>query len=233
MSDADFYTVLVISTVHSLYGSLSPEIRLQQTLESLDVIYKKIPNAKILFVDNSSMPIPEEYANKIKEKVAVFHQLEHNLFSLVANRNVITKSESEANMMYTALGLLKKHNLLGKRIFKISGRYKISDSFDISEYENPAMNDKYTFVVRPYVSSDDNYVTRRQAMWLEQALISFTPSLIDEFRSIMPSALGHMRRTGECIEETLFYYIPHEKIFPIQQAHVEGIKAEDREQVKH
>lgn len=229
----DFYTVLVISTIHSLYGSFSPEVRLQHTLECLESIHKKIPNVKILFVDNSSMPIPEEYAKLIKERVTVFHQLEHNLFSLVANRNVGTKSESEANMMYTALGLLKKHNLLGKRIFKISGRYKISDSFDISEYENPEMKDKYTFVVRSYVSSDDNYVTRRKTMWLEQALVSFAPSLVDEYRSVMPSALGHMRRTGECIEETLFYYIPHENIFPVEKAHVEGMKAEDREKVNH
>lgn len=233
MNTDNFYTVLVISTIHSLYGSFSPEMRLQHTLECLESIYKKIPNVKILFVDNSSMPIPEEHAKLIKEKVTVFHQLEHNLFSLVANRNVMTKSESETNMLYTAFDLLKKHNLLGKRIFKISGRYKISDSFDISEYENSEMENKYTFVVRSYISSDDNYVTRRKTMWLEQALISFTPSLVDEFKSILPSALGHMRRTGDCIEETLFYYIPHENIFPIIKAHVEGIKAESRENISY
>lgn len=229
----DFYTMLVVSTVHSQYGSLSPDIRLQHTIESLESVRRHIPNVKILFVDNSSEPIPEQFCKPIKDRVDIFHQLQHNLFSLVANRNVITKSESEINMMYTALGLLKEHNLLGKRIFKISGRYKISDTFDIREYENPAMNDKYTFVVRPWASSNDNFVTRRQTMWLEQALISFTPSLIDEFRTIMPAALGHMRRTGDCIEETLFYYIPHDHVFPINKAHVEGIKAEDRSIEKH
>lgn len=233
MTANDFYTVIVISTIHSLYGQFSPETRFQHTLECLDSIDKNIPNAKILFVDNSCAPIPEEWKTVIKQRVTVFHQLQHNLLSLAANIRVETKSESEANMMYTALQLVKDYNLLGKRIFKISGRYKIQDSFDIREYERPELEGKYTFVVTPVNSTEDNWRTRKLVMWLEQALISFTPSNIDEFQNIFFGALGTMRRTGDCIEQTLFHYVPHDKIFPIQKAHVYGLKAEGTGVVDH
>lgn len=233
MTTNDFYTVIVVSTIHSLYGIYPPDVRFQHTMESLDSIINKIPNAKILFIDNSSVPVKDEWRKIIESKVSVFHQMEHNLFSLVANMRVGTKSESEANMLNTAFNLLRKHDLLGKRIFKISGRYKIKDEFNIQQYENPQMNNKYTFVVTQMASSEDNWVTRKKTMWLEQALISFTPANLDEFQNILYGALAHMRRTGDCIEETLFYYIPHEHIFPIDVAHVQGLKAEGAGMVSH
>lgn len=229
----NFYTVIVVSTINSVYGVFSPDIRFQHTIEALDSVIEKIPNAKILFIDNSNIPVKDEWRHVIESKVSVFHQMQHNLFSLVANARVYTKSESEANMLYTAFDLLKEHNLVGKRIFKISGRYKINKGFDITEYEDPRMDNKYTFVVSSMASSDDNYVTQRKTMWLEQALISFTPENLDEFQRILIPAIGHMRRTGDCIEETLFYYIPHEHIFPIQRAYVTGLKAQGDGIVNH
>lgn len=231
--DNDFYTVIVISTINSMYGQFSPEIRFQHTLESLRSIKNKIPNVKILFVDNSNAPVNDEWKKIIEDQVTVFHQIQHNLFSLSANIRVDTKSESEANMLYTALGLLKTHNLLGKRIFKISGRYKIADTFDIKEYDSPRMKDKYTFVVTQMASSDDNWITQCKAMWFEQALISFTPANVDQFQHQLLGAISHMRRSQDCIEETLFKYIPHENVATIDKAHVVGLKADGKGVVNH
>lgn len=231
--DNDFYTVLMVSTINSMYGKFSSQIRFDHTMIALDSIIKKIPKAKILFIDNSNEPIKDEWQKQIKEKVTVFHQLEHNLFSLVSNINVATKSESEANMLFKAFDLLRQHNLLGKRIFKISGRYRITDEFDMSLYEKSEIENKYTFVVTSMASSGDNWITQKKTMWLEQALISFTPANLDEFQRILIGALADMRKTGNCIEETLFHYIPHENIVPIDKAHIEGLKAEGNEIVRY
>lgn len=233
MNTDDFYTVIIVSTINSMYGVFSPDIRFEHTMEALDSVIRKIPNAKILFIDNSNAPVKDEWRQQIENKVSLFHQMEHNLFSLMANVKVQTKSESEANMLYTAFNILKKHNLIGKRIFKTSGRYKITDDFDIAEYERPELENKYTFVVTSMASIDLNWLPARNTMWLEQALISFDSSKLDEFQRVLMSAIGHMKRTGDCIEETLFYYIPHEKIVPIQKAHVTGIKAEGNGVVNH
>lgn len=233
MNIGNFYTVIVISTVNSLYGSFSPETRFQHTMESIRSVRKNIPNCKILFVDNSNEPIKDEWRKVIESEVEVFHQIQHNLFSLVSNIKNEFKSESEANMLHTALGLLKKHDLIGKRIFKISGRYKITDSFDIREYDNPETANKYTFVITQMAGSEDNWITKRTAMWFEQALISFTPYNINEFEHLLLGVMAHMRRTKDCIEETLFEYIPHENVARITKAHVFGLKADGHGVVNH
>jgi hypothetical protein len=222
----DFYTVIMISTIHSMYGQFSPEERFQQTLKSLESVKKHIPNCKILFVDNSNSPISTDWQLEINRYADVFYQIPHNLFSLYANLHVTRKSESEANMMYMALEKLKETNMIGKRIFKISGRYKIADTFDIKEYENPAMDGKYTFVPTQIASTEDNWFTSKKIMWFEQALISFNKEHVDGLLRQLFGMLAHMRRTGDCIEETMYYYIPHEQVFAIQKAHIEGFKAE-------
>jgi hypothetical protein len=223
---SDFYTMIVISTIHSMYGQFSPEERFQQTLKSLESVKKHIPNCKILFVDNSNSPISNDWQLEINSYADVFYQIPHNLFSLYANTNVIRKSESEVNMFYMALEKLKETNMIGKRIFKISGRYKIADTFDIREYENPEIQGKFTFVPTQIASTEDNWMTSKRIMWFEQALISFNKENLYELQNQMFGLLAHMRRTGDCIEETMYYYIPHEKVFAIQKAHIEGLKAE-------
>lgn len=221
----EHYTFLMISTINSTYGTIDLDTRFQQTLEAIDSVNRKVPGCKILFVDNSNITIKDEWRQIIESKVTVFHQLEHNLFSLVNNIHKM-KSASETNMMFRAFDLLRQHNLLGKRIFKLSGRYKLADSFDISFYDNPAFDNKYTFLVKQWASTYDNWLTKRMVMRLETALISFTPFLIDEFQSVLPGVLWQTLKTDDCIEEALFEYIPHDKIAPLNVVHVEGFKAE-------
>jgi hypothetical protein len=222
----DFYTVIMISTIHSLYGKYPPKKRFEQTLDAIWSVKQNIPNAKIVFIDNSNAPIDDEYALTILPMVEVYHQMKHNLFSLYANMDVIRKSESEVNMLYEALNIVKERELYGKRIFKISGRYKIAHTFDIKEYENSEMEGKFTFVPTQIASTEDNWFTSKRIMWFEQALISFTKDNVDELQKQLFGMLAHMRRTGDCIEETMYYYIPHEKVFAIPRAHIEGVKAE-------
>jgi hypothetical protein len=232
MSD-DFYTVMVISTINSMYGSFSPEERFQHTLKCIESVKEKIPGAKTLFVDNSNGNVKDEWRQIIAKQVEVAYFIPHNLFSLQANMSVRYKSQSEANMLYEGLEMLKQSNMIGKRIFKISGRYQIADTFDIKEYENPEMEGKFTFVPTQMASWEDDPSIMKKTMWFEQALISFQEEHISLFQRQLFGMLAHMNRTGDCIEETMFYYIPHEKVFPIQKAHVTGVKAQDRGVVSH
>jgi len=215
----------MISTINSTYGNIDSYTRFKQTVEAIDSVINKVPGCKILFVDNSNTPIQESWRNIIESKVTVFHQLEHNLFSIIGNIHKL-KSASETNMMYRAFDLLKEYNLLGERIFKLSGRYRLADSFDVGIYNNPIFQDKYAFVVKQWASTYDNWLTKRTIMRLETALISFTPSLLDEFQSFLPGVLWQTMKTDDCIEEALFEYIPHNKIIPLELVHVEAEKAE-------
>lgn len=221
----DFYTFVVISTVNSTYGKLNHQIRFVHTIEAIESIRRKVPDAKILFVDNSNTPIKDEWRDEIEKRVTVFHQMEHNLFSIYANEYKL-KSESEVNMMNCAFDLLRTHNLLGKRIFKLSGRYRITDGFDIGLYDNPVFEGKYSFPVTQMASTYNDWNTRRVVMWVQTGLISFDPCLLNEFQSMLPSVLRFLQENESCIEEAFFQFIPHEKVVPLEFAYCQGIKAE-------
>lgn len=227
------YTFFVCSTLNSTYGDLTFEERYEDTVFSLLKIRQKIPNCEILFIDNSNIPINDSWRSGIDSLVSEFYQLPHNLFSLVANIHKL-KSSSEANMMYEALRILQNPPYCNsKRIFKISGRYHITDDFDVSEYEKSEYDDKYAFVLQEYASTYDNWKTERRVMRVETGLISWSPSLTQEFRDLMGSVLWQCLTNDNCIEESLFQHIPHRKIIPLDKVHVSGRKAEGKQIVSY
>ena len=225
----DFYTVLIIGTIHSEYGTIHPNERFLQTLEAINSVRTHIPNSKIFYIDNSNTPLHEDIKNILQQNVDVFRQMEHNLFSRLANhQHVRDKSPAECNLMDYALQVIKDHpDFIGKRIFKLSGRYKISDSFDLSFYDNPALKGKYTLLPRMWATSLDGFDTVRHNTHFETALISFDSELLDEFKKIHQGMLLLLQKwPGTCIEEAMYQSVPHEKVFPIEKQHVEGIKAD-------
>lgn len=224
--ESDFYTFMIIGTINCTYGVFSPNQRFNHTMEAIESVKRKVPDAKILLIDNSIEPLPQYWVDHIEQNVTVFHQMKHNLFSIIANLDR-KKSPAETNMMWEGFNLLKQHNLIGKRIFKLSGRYKVSDSFDIREFENPAMRGKYTFAPLEVETTHDGWKNRRRMMWLQTGLISFDPILIDEFQEMMSSIMRHYEIDREMIiEASLFQHVPHSKIFPVEREHAEGFKAD-------
>lgn len=224
--ESDFYTFMIIGTINCTYGIFSPDQRFRQTMEAINSVIKKVPDAKILLIDNSIEPLPEDWVNLIKEKVTVFHQMKHNLFSIVANEDR-KKSPAEVNMMWEGFNLLREHKLLGKRVFKLSGRYKVSETFNINEFENPEMIGKYTFTPLEVETTHDGWKNRRRIMWLQTGLISFDSILLDEFQSMMSSIMRHFDLDREMVIETsLFQHVPHSKIFAVPKEHAEGFKAD-------
>lgn len=222
---ASDYVFFVCSTINSTYGTLNVEQRFADTLNCIRSIEQYAPGQRILVVDNSN-ELDWKYQAAMEDRVDRFYRLEHNLFSIMANKQK-AKSASEANLMHHALNILGAHYRDCKRIFKISGRYNITDGFDPTAYDGPEFHNKYTFVPQQYVSTFDNWQTQRRVMRLETGLISFPPSLIDELQAMMGSVLWHCLTCPDtCIEESLFQHVPHDKIVPIAKAHVAGNKAE-------
>jgi hypothetical protein len=219
------YTFFVTSTINSTYGKIDPIDRMSDTAMSLAIIRKMVPDARILLVDNSNEPVQAQWRSILVNQEVDFVQLPHNLFSLVANEQKL-KSASEANLMFMAFNILRARYADSKRIFKISGRYRLSDTFDVHAYDGPEFEDKYTFVVQQFASTYDNWKTQRRVMRLETGLISFTPSLIDEFQAMLSSVIWQCLSSDACIEEALFQHVPHQNIVPLDKAHVEGNKAE-------
>ena len=102
----DFYTFIITSTINTkkLTGVnvFDSDNRFIETLKTIESIRKKVPNSKIVFIDNSSEPLSDKQTSYIEKHVDLFHQIEHNIFTLFVN-DIGSKGMGEAYIMYKAL----------------------------------------------------------------------------------------------------------------------------------
>ena len=115
---------LSYSKVRSIY---SAEQRFRQTLETIESVRTYIPHADILLVECSPT---STYTQTISEKVDYFLNLEFN--EIVTNG--LAKGKGEVILLLHALDNLPKKY---KNIYKISGRYVLQPTFDISRWNMP------------------------------------------------------------------------------------------------
>lgn len=100
------------------------EERFQQTFKTIESI-KKIPNKRVSFVECTE--IPQEYEEEIKAKVDFY-------------KNIYKGNESIIDGLYKnvgeALSILSIDKDGYENIYKISGRYYLTDEFDYSKWDN-------------------------------------------------------------------------------------------------
>jgi hypothetical protein len=230
----DFYTFIVSSTINAVkkdgVNIIDNQKRFLETVETLDSIHRKIPDVRIILIDNSIESLTEEQKNIIKEKVDIFKEIQHNIFTKFVNE-IGSKGMGEAYLMYEAIKIIKENNLVGKRIFKISGRYRLADSFDISYFEKPELFSKYAFKINQWDVSTDNFKTNRErVVYFETRLWSFCASLFEEYEKIMLKIFYIMASNiGRPLcnwEIGHWQNIPINKVHEIEVSHVEGITSD-------
>lgn len=218
----DFYTFIVLSTINTDHGPVNSEKRFEELKYTFSSVYRNVPNVKIVHIDNSIEPLSEEQAEYIRSQVDVFVQMEHNLFTRLANK-IHSKGAGEIYMMELAMRIIKEKNLIGKRIFKLTGRYRLTDSFDISEYEKEYWNGMYCFKVNEWDVSMDNWKTRERVIYFETRLWSMDASLFDEYYALIPQIFDFIMLKQHNIEIGHFYNIPHQKVIDPDVMHIEGV----------
>jgi hypothetical protein len=129
------------TNVRSTYNR---EERFQQTKNTIISLKNKIPNSKILLVECSELNEEIEYINK---NVDYFINLYGN--SILENYIFgLSKSLGENTLILGAIDYLIDNNIQYKNLYKISGRYWLTDNFNYNNYDN----DKII-----YVQKDDIY----------------------------------------------------------------------------
>lgn len=227
----DFYTFIVCSTINAETGTVENKKRFEETIETLDSIKRKVENVRIVFVDNSLIPLTDVQKQILESKSDICDYIQPNLFISFTN-GVGSKGMGEAYLLFHSLLLLEKYDLIGKRIFKLSARYKLADSFDIMTYDNTDLYGKYCFRINDWDVSLDNFVNHRETItYFETRLFSFCHTLFYEYADIIKSCFMTMiQQFGKpmCNWERCHYtYIPHEKVLDMKPIHVEGTNAEN------
>lgn len=164
-------TFIVTAAVNTNIGIYDPWARILQINETINSIYRRVNDAKIILVDGGKSVEDAEllnYYDTLKSRVHAFLDLTKNehinhlhaeFLDRIPNRfemggtTGLTKSAAEIVLFYNTLMALKTSAELTElrsadRIFKISGRYQLAPLFDISQYNMAELADRYVFKTR-------------------------------------------------------------------------------------
>jgi len=181
--------VLLTSAVYTNYGIYNPQDRIKQTLETAKSAKKYIPGAVVILVDNSKVDVQNDTSAEFEELIDLVDYYIDNSddADIQYFHNNVQNYDIGKNTM-EALGMMKALNYIANddamkneikdadRIFKLSGRYQVTDKFDIAKFSNDNTKDKYVFKrAQPsWINPADTGVTTL----LQTRLWSFTPNLL-------------------------------------------------------
>ena len=230
--------VLITSAVYTNYGIYDAKQRIQQTLDTVKSAKKYIPECTIVLIDNSTIAIQNDDSAELTELIDLVDYYIDNsddkdiqhFHNNITNYD-IGKNSMECVGMYKALAYMSSNPEMmeiitnSSRIFKLSGRYQLTDKFDITKFDNETTVDKYVFkrAQASWINSADTGVTTL----LQTRLWSFTPSLFADTIQLFQNILQNMFNTfnqGKYIdvEHSMAKFIPEDHLVELEQVGLQG-----------
>lgn len=212
---------IISSSINTKYGKYDTGTRFQQTLNTIKSVKDKAPGCKILIFELSIDKLSQEQINQLNVDYYIDNL---DIPDLVDIYNIgsegVVKNISEVYAMNKLLVYMKENDFHNKftRIFKLSGRYEISNNFNMAVYDD--LDECYTFNA---VHSHKYYNTR---------LYSFSTSLLDNyietFKNVMID-INNMRYNGGYIdiEHSLYKNINPDLCVLLPYVGVTGYQASD------
>ena len=217
---------IVTSALYPRMGVISREVRLQQTIEGLESIRKKCPEAIVILAEGSPDKVSEEMIKTLSEYVDLVADFSGDK-DIAQFATIGRKSEAENVLMLKTMLLLKQEPSLMKlrhslsRIYKISGRTILNNRFDVVDHNHFG---KYVFKKRmpTWIQGEaaetftDLLITR---------LFSFCPSLIDDYMIVCQRNIGVIMDAGVDTEHAHFFNISSDFLVELDDIHCQGIMA--------
>jgi len=230
--------VLLTSALYTNYGIYNPQDRIRQTLETAKSAKKYIPGAVIILVDNSKVDVQNDTSAEFEELIdTVDYYIDNSDDNDIKYfHNNVTNYDIGKNAM-EALGMMKALTFIAgddtlkdeikdaDRIFKLSGRYQVTDKFDITKFSNANTKDKYVFKrAQPsWINPADTGVNTL----LQTRLWSFTPSLLVDtigmYNKIIETMVGLFNQNKYIDNEhAMAKFIPKDKLVELDIVGLQG-----------
>lgn len=230
--------VLLTSALYTNYGIYDPQERIKQTLDTAKSAKKYIPGAVIILVDNSKVDVQNDTSSEINELIdTVDYYIDNSddadiqyFHNNVSNYD-IGKNAMEAMGLHKALSYiatdaeLRAEVLSANRVFKLSGRYQVTDKFDIANFDNADTQGKYVFKrAQPaWINPQDTGVTTM----LQTRLWSFSPEMLDVTLHLYQQIIENMinlYNAGKYIdnEHSMSKYIPRDQLVELEIVGLQG-----------
>jgi esterase/lipase superfamily enzyme len=192
----------------------------------------------IILIDNSKVEVQNDTSAEIEELIDLVDYYIDNsddadikYFHDNVENYDIGKNIMEAMGIFKTLNFIATNpELLAKvksanRIFKLSGRYRVTDQFDIDKFDNEETQDKYVFKrAQPsWIPTENTGVTTQ----LQTRLWSFTPTLLDDtavmYKNIIENMVA-MVNMGKYIdnEHSMSKFIPKDKLVELDTVGLQG-----------
>jgi hypothetical protein len=230
--------VLLTSAVYTNYGIYNPQDRIKQTLETAKSAKKYIPGAVIILVDNSKTDVQNDTSAEFEELIdTVDYYIDNSddadikYFHANVTNYDIGKNAMEALGLMKALTFIAGDDTLkdeikdADRIFKLSGRYQVTDKFDIAKFSNANTKNKYVFKkAQPsWINPADTGVNTL----LQTRLWSFTPAMISNAMQLYKDIIETMVKLfneGKYIdnEHAMSKFIPRDQLVEIETVGLMG-----------
>lgn len=223
---------LITSAIKTKFGMFEEEKRIAQTFQTLESIRKRIPNAKIVIIESSAIPVEEELLERLRGVTTFIVNMSgdkilKHIFDNTENWD-IAKNMSELLAFNSALGMLEEQTDIFEgvdRIHKLSGRYTLNDNFNLNVYER--FPDKIILPMRyksQFTDALDNTNIPFQYM---SRLWSWPKSLHEEIKTFYKSASDEFverlkQKSRVDMEHLLFLLLPPEHIREIPTIGVKG-----------
>ena len=200
----------IISAIGNDYGIFTYEQRLKQLSATITSVRERVPGADVVLYDASEDPLPDRDSLFLSKSVNGFVQLHDDKYIRFLKRQSLDptpnkfekKTVGEIQAMLAFLEDLKRSGLSYNRVFKLSGRYELSDRFDMSFY-----GDKQGKCVM--LDKEDWYGEHVFTLRLWSFDCSMLDSILQVFRAMQAHTYSTVTETGklEIVEYTFTKFI--------------------------
>jgi hypothetical protein len=197
MSKKPKYSVYITSAINAKFSVYNPETRLQQTLNTIDSVKERIPGAEITLIECGVPGINADVEKQITDRVTNYVNLSglDNVQWLAANmdRQDVVKNLTEAMVLREMVTVAKDRNWFANsdRIFKISGRYWVTDKFNINTHTDKKYADKFIF--RKKNLSQFRPEHTGVPLQLQTRMYSYPPAMLDRYAECLDIMIETMQ----------------------------------------
>ena len=232
------HTVLITSALYTNYGIYSSQERIAQTTATAVSVKKYLPDSTIILIDNSKIDVQSDDSSEFDQLLDLVDYYIDNsddadiqyFHNNVSNYD-IGKNSMEVLGFIKALQYIISNEELStiinqsNRIFKLSGRYELTDKFDINVFDNESTKDSYVFK-KSQPSWCDQSVTGVDQL-LQTRLWSFTPSLLNETVDMFQLIIQNMFDTYNKqqyidVEHSIYKFIDRTKLLMVDTVGLKG-----------
>jgi hypothetical protein len=217
---------IITSALNSNIGIISREDRLKQTIEGLQSLREKCPDALILLTEGSPDKVEEDKIKTLESLVDFIADFSADS-DVSQFASVGKKSEAENVLMLKTILLLKQEPTMQRlmhsvnRIFKISARTNLDVDFDTRDHEHWG---KYVFKERMPTWMQGEHQEVFTDLLITR-LFSLCPSLLDDYFITCKRNINVIMQAGIDTEHAHFFNIEQEKLIELNVIHCRGIMA--------